>query len=193
MKKYFFFSLFVISFCSFQTRTYPQTNDVDSIITSIVSNINSDSIRYIIQNLQDFQTRFLLTTNRFDAADWIENRFHEIGISDVERDSFMCHTGYIVDTTTLQINIVATIPGTTKPDEVYIIGGHYDCFAYADPFHSAPGADDNASGTASALELARALIQSGYQPEATIKFITFAAEELMLFGDAGCRHYAQSA
>src|SRR5512147_2740640 len=116
MKKYFLFSLFVILSCSFQTRTYPQTNNVDSIITSIVSNINSDSIRYIVQNLQDFQTRFLLTTNRFDAADWIENRFHEIGIADVERDSFMCHTGYMVDTTTLQINIIATIPGTTRPD-----------------------------------------------------------------------------
>jgi hypothetical protein len=37
------------------------------------------------------------------------------------------------------------------------------------------------------------LIESGYQPEATIKLITFAAEELMLFGDAGCEHYAQQA
>jgi len=105
----------------------------------------------------------------------------------------MCHTTYIVDTTTLQINIIATIPGTTRPDEVYIIDGHYDCFAYGDIFNSAPGADDNASGTAAALELARALVQSGYQPEATIKFIAFAAEELMFFGDAGCRHYAQNA
>ncbi len=105
----------------------------------------------------------------------------------------MCHTTYMVDTTTLQVNMIATIPGTTRPDEIYIIGGHYDSFAYGSPFTNAPGADDNASGSSAALEFARALIESGYQPEATIKFITFAAEELMLFGDAGCEHYAQEA
>jgi hypothetical protein len=99
----------------------------------------------------------------------------------------------MVDTTTLEINVVATIPGTTRPDEVYIIGGHMDSFAYGSPLTNAPGADDNASGSSAALEFARALIESGYQPEATIKFITFAAEELMLFGDAGCEHYAQQA
>ncbi len=193
MKKSLLLSLMILFSYTIQVRSNPQVNDIDSVITSILSNVNSDSIRYVVQNLQDFQTRFLLTPNRFDAADWIENRFNEIGIPDVERDSFMCHTTYMMDTTTLQINIIATIPGTIRPDEVYIIGGHYDCFAYGDPFHTAPGADDNASGTAAALELARALIVSGYQPEATIKFIAFAAEELMLFGDAGCRHYAQNA
>ena len=165
----------------------------DSIITSIVSHINSDSIEYVIQSLQDFQTRFLLAPNRFSVADWIENRFYEIGITDVERDSFMCYTSYSGDTTTLQINIIATIPGTTRPDEVYIIGGHYDSFSYGSPLTNAPGADDNGSGSSAALEFARALVISGYQPESTIKFITFSAEELMLFGDAGCEHYAQQA
>jgi hypothetical protein len=135
----------------------------------------------------------MLASNRFTVANWIENRFYEIGINDVERDSFMCQTSYSGDTTTLQINVIGTIPGTTRPDEVYIIGGHYDSFAYGSPLTNAPGADDNGSGSSAALEFARALILSGYQPEATIKFITFAAEELMLFGDAGCEHYAQKA
>ncbi|NNG27116.1 MAG: M20/M25/M40 family metallo-hydrolase, partial [Ignavibacteriaceae bacterium] len=166
----------------------------DSIITSIVSHINSDSIEYVIQSLQDFQTRYLMAPNRFSIADWIENRFYEIGITDVERDSFMCHTsGFGYDTTTLQVNIIATISGTTRPDEVYIIGGHYDSYASGSPLTNAPGADDNGSGSSATLELARAMVVSGYQPEATIKFITFSAEELMLGGDAGCEHYAQQA
>ena len=54
--------------------------------------------------------------------------------------------------------------------------------------HFAPGADDNASGTAAALEIARVIISNGYQPEATIKFITFGAEEYGLVGQCGlCR------
>jgi hypothetical protein len=196
MKKLLLLLFFVLllSGSNLRSQSYSKNHfDTDSLITAIVSNINPDSVSYIVQSLQDFQTRFLLTPNRFSAADWIENRFHQIGIADVERDSFMCHTTYMVDTTTLQVNIIATIPGTTRPDEVYIIGGHYDSFAYGSPFTNAPGADDNASGSSAALEFARALIESGYQPEATIKFITFAAEELMLYGDAGCEHYAQEA
>lgn len=188
------FCVLLLSGPNLRSQSYSETHlDTDSLITAIVSNINPDSVSYIVQSLQDFQTRFLLTPNRFSAADWIENRFYQIGIADVERDSFMCHTTYMVDTTTLQVNIIATIPGKTRPDEIYIIGGHYDSFAYGSPFTNAPGADDNASGTSAALEFARALVESGYQPEATIKFITFAAEELMLFGDAGCEHYAQEA
>jgi len=57
----------------------------------------------------------------------------------------------------------------------------------------APGADDDASGTAAVLEIARAMMKSNYQPESTIKFIAFAAEELMYFGDAGSEHYALEA
>lgn len=196
MKNLFLLVICVFVFGLSNGRTQSQTSYRavdDSIITSIVSHINSDSVEYVIQSLQDFQTRFLLAPNRFSVADWIENRFYEIGVTDVERDSFMCHTSYSADTTTLQINIIATIPGTTRPDEVYIIGGHYDSFAYGSPLTNAPGADDNGSGSSAALEFARTLIESGYQPEATIKFITFAAEELMLFGDAGCEHYAQQA
>ena len=167
MKKFLLLLICVFVFASLISERQSQSNnhlDTDSLITAIVSNINPDSIGYIVQSLQDFQTRFLLTPNRFSAADWIENRFHQIGITDVERDSFMCHTTYMVDTTTLQVNIIATIPGTTRPDEVYIIGGHFDSFAYGSPFTNAPGADDNASGSAAALEFARALIESGYQP-----------------------------
>ena len=107
-------SLFSFSDIRTQSQTEFQLN-TDSLITAIVSKVNPDSIRYIVQSLQDFQTRFLLAPNRFSVADWIENRFHQIGVTDVERDSFMCHTNYMIDTTTLEINIVATIPGTTRP------------------------------------------------------------------------------
>ncbi|MFO7527025.1 MAG: M20/M25/M40 family metallo-hydrolase, partial [Ignavibacteriaceae bacterium] len=168
-------------------------SNIDSIITSVVSKVEPDSVRHIIQSLQDFQTRFLLAENRFQIADWLYDRFASFGFTEIERDSFMCTTNYGGTATTLQVNIVATLPGTTRPDEIYIIGGHYDSFAYGSQMTNAPGADDNASGTSAALEFARVIMESGYQPEATIKFIAFAAEELMLFGESGCEHYAQKA
>ena len=177
---------------SFNSGLHAQTN-IDSLITSIVSKVEPDSVQHIIQNLQNFQTRFLLAGNRFQIADWLYDRFASFGFTEIERDSFMCTTNYGSTATTLQVNIIATLPGTLRPDEVYIIGGHYDSFAYGSEMTNAPGADDNASGTSAVLEFARIIMESGYQPEATIKFIAFAAEELMLFGDAGCEHYAQKA
>ncbi|MHC4695395.1 MAG: M28 family metallopeptidase [Planctomycetota bacterium] len=70
-------------------------------------------------------------------------------------------------------NVVGTRLGTTYPDQEYIIGAHYDSAEN-------PGADDNASGVALALEAARVL--SAYPAEYTIRFIAFDREESGLLG-----------
>lgn len=70
-------------------------------------------------------------------------------------------------------NVVGVHRGTVRPDEMYIIGGHYDSVGN-------PGADDNASGTSCVLEAARVLSQ--YDFEATIIFIAFDREEQGLYG-----------
>jgi hypothetical protein len=88
-------------------------------------------------------------------------------------------------------NVIAWIPGTTKKDEIVVVGGHYDHIGTTElgQFCRDPegdticnGADDNASGTAVVLGLAKALVASGYQPTRTIVFAHFAAEELGLHG-----------
>jgi photosystem II stability/assembly factor-like uncharacterized protein len=79
------------------------------------------------------------------------------------------------------VNVVATLPGTTHPEEIYIICGHYDDTSqrYAT---DAPGADDNATGTIAALEAARVLKDTDF--EATLKFVCFSREEQGLVGSA---------
>ena len=77
-------------------------------------------------------------------------------------------------------NVVATKPGTVS-DEQVIICGHYDSVSEV-PATRAPGADDNASGTAAVLESARLLADWPF--ERTIKFICFAGEELGLCGSS---------
>jgi photosystem II stability/assembly factor-like uncharacterized protein len=84
-------------------------------------------------------------------------------------------------------NVVGTKTGTTNPDEIYIICGHFDATS-ENPYLDAPGADDNGSGTAAALEAARIL--NPYPFGATIKFIGFSGEEQGLLGSAV---YAESA
>jgi len=74
-------------------------------------------------------------------------------------------------------NVVGELTGTTTPENIYIIGAHYDHIE-----GDMPGGDDNASGTAGVLEAARVLSQ--YQFESTIRFINFNAEEDPQLGSA---------
>jgi hypothetical protein len=86
-------------------------------------------------------------------------------------------------------NVVATLRGTTAPDRVYVVTGHYDSRVtdVMDATSDAPGADDDASGVAAVMEMAR--VFAGRRTEATIVFAAVAAEEQGLYGSD---HLAQS-
>ena len=70
-------------------------------------------------------------------------------------------------------NLEAELPGTTHPTEIVLIGAHYDSVGYK-AVHT-PGADDNASGCAGVLALARAFV--GHPQPRTIRFVLFVNEE----------------
>lgn len=89
-------------------------------------------------------------------------------------------------TWSVQKNVVATKPGTGLDEEV-IVCGHYDSISES-PKNLAPGADDNASGTAAVIEVAR--VTAGYPFERTIKYICFSAEER---GPGGSADYVSRA
>ena len=84
-------------------------------------------------------------------------------------------------------NVIGTIPGRTFPDRECVVVGHYDSYSNA-PYVSAPGANDNASGTAAVMEAAR--VCRRYIFQSTVKLIAVSAEEL---GMVGSSHYALSA
>jgi Iap family predicted aminopeptidase len=78
-------------------------------------------------------------------------------------------------------NVIAEIKGTKYPDEIVVISGHHDSVL------NNPGPDDNASGVASTLELARIFVDK--KPLRTMRFISYGAEEQL---SEGARHYAES-
>jgi hypothetical protein len=90
-------------------------------------------------------------------------------------------------------NVEAILPGTGEVEGCFLLGAHYDAIsetAYRckPPKHSAPGADDNATGVACVLEAARVL--SGYDFPFDLRFVLFTAEELGLYGS---KDYAEDA
>jgi Zn-dependent M28 family amino/carboxypeptidase len=84
-------------------------------------------------------------------------------------------------------NLETAIPGGTQAQEIVLVGGHYDTVPVS------PGANDNATGTAAVLELARLL--AGQQRARTVRFVAFVNEEAPFFKtDAmGSRAYARRA
>jgi Zn-dependent M28 family amino/carboxypeptidase len=84
-------------------------------------------------------------------------------------------------------NIEVTIRGLREPEEIVVVGGHYDSVV------GTPGADDNATGTAAVLELARLLRDA--RPERTVRLVAFANEEppFFLTEHMGSRVYARAA
>ncbi|MCA8953144.1 MAG: M20/M25/M40 family metallo-hydrolase [Planctomycetes bacterium] len=80
------------------------------------------------------------------------------------------------------VNVVATLRGTVDPERIYVVGGHYDSRNSdgTDGEGRAPGAVDDASGTAAALEACR--VMSRREFPATILFVAYDGEEQGLLG-----------
>jgi len=140
------------------------------------------------------------------AARGIRLRELKKQIDQLERPASMPLPGFTValqvslaETRVQTDNVVALLPGAepSLKNENIVVGAHYDHLGLgnfgaldrsaAGAIH--PGADDNASGTAVLLELARRLAQSPHKPARTIVFIAFSGEELGLFGS---RHYVNA-
>ncbi len=99
--------------------------------------------------------------NLRETADFLEAEFLSFGY-EVQRQ------GYEVEDQLFE-NLVVEISGCDRPDEILVIGAHYDSVV------GCPGANDNGSGTAAVLELAR--LFAGKTPARTIRFVTFVNEE----------------
>jgi hypothetical protein len=123
------------------------------------------------------------------ARDWLFLEFQKIaatsgGRMSVEKQTFEQAKGDRIPSATMITNVVATLKGT-RPESVartYVVSGHYDsmCGSAVDTKCDAPGANDDASGTAVVLEMARAM--APHQFEATLVFMAVAGEEQGLYG-----------
>jgi hypothetical protein len=164
-------------------------------IVRIVQEIDPRNIERTIRKLVSFGTRNTLSTqtdpNRGIAAarDWLFSEFSKAaeqsgGRMTVEKQTFEQAKAARVPQPTMLTNILATLRGT-EPESAgrtYIVSGHYDsmCMSPTDSTCDAPGANDDASGTAAVLEMAR--VMAKYKFDATIIFMTVAGEEQGLLG-----------
>lgn len=162
-------------------------------IRGILAEISAKRIEDDIRKMVSFGTR---NTNSAQddpkrgigaARDWIFSEFEKInadcnGCLVVEKQTYLQPKANRVPEPINLTNVIATLKGTTDPDRIYVVSGHYDsmCSNPSDGKCDAPGANDDASGSAAVIELAR--VMSRYKFDATIVFMTVAGEEQGLLG-----------
>jgi hypothetical protein len=171
-------------------------------IEAIVAAVQPARIEARIRKLVSFHTRHTLSRTDSDtvgigaARRWIKAELDACskaagGRLQVEFDSFMQQPQRRVPKPVEIVNVVATLPGATAPNHLYVVTGHYDSIPggdFMDAAAQAPGANDDGSGTAAVMELA--CVMAAHRFDATLVFITVAGEEQGLLGSA---HWAEEA
>lgn len=167
----------------------------DEKITSMISQISAENLEKYVRKLVSFDTRHSLSTRTNQekgigaACNWVKSQFESFAkVSDgrliVKLDSFYVEPdGRRITRKVLMTNPMAILKGTDPNDNrVFIVGGHIDSRATEanDSTSTAPGANDDASGVAAVIELAR--VMSKYEFPATIIFVAFSGEEQGLYG-----------
>lgn len=190
-----FFS--IILFFSFINRNESQTiiQNRDPKISEIINEISSQNLEKYVRTLVGFKTRHSLSKQSSDnvgigaAARWIKSQFDEFSKSSngkltTEIDYFTIEPdGRRIDRKVNLMNVMAILKGTdTNDNRVLIVGAHFDSRAenVMDSIIDAPGANDDLSGAAAVMELARVMSKREFL--ATIIFVAFSGEEQGLFG-----------
>ncbi|KAI4276303.1 MAG: hypothetical protein LQ337_002570 [Flavoplaca oasis] len=173
----------------------------DQELQDILAEIDPARIEAIIAKLVSFGTRHTLSSQTDPvrgigaARDWIAEQMRSFaaasnGQMEVTVPSYVQQPdGDRILFPVRVSDVVATLKGSVDPGRYYVVSGHYDtrCSDPNDFECDSPGADDDASGVAVSMELAR--IMASRRPAATIVFVAVAAEEQGLYG---ARYLAQS-
>jgi len=167
--------------------------DTNPEIGRIVSEISRERIEANIRKLVSFGTRNSLSDTESNARGigaarrWIKGELERCSQGTalkVEFDEHLVEGGPRVPRPVNFVNVVATLPGAQveSRDRIYLVSGHYDSMP-SDPMDGqtdAPGANDDASGTAVSMELA--CVMSKHRFDATLVFMAVSGEEQGLYG-----------
>ena len=171
----------------------PHSRGVDPALLALLKQIDPNRIQATIQQLVSFGTRHTASSQTDPARGigaataWVTqqmNAFAAVPGSNmtVQQQTFTQPVTPTIPVPTVITNVIATIQGTASPERFYVVTGHLDsrCTDVLDFTSDAPGADDDGSGVAVVLELARLLATQQFP--GTIILATVAGEEQGLFG-----------
>ena len=184
MKK--FFTLLLISSTVWMGSLTAQ-NTID--LETLMPQINADSLLRTVTDLQNFESRYALRPGgNHEVAEYLVNRLNNYGITAVIDTFHLSGQHWLVGPYDQDFyNVRGVLPASEPMDDsLVLIGGHLDAISYDHTtwqlLENAPGADDNASGVAVMIEMARICHANHLRFHRDIHFMAFDGEELGLFG-----------
>ena len=195
------FVLLALTLSAFPALAAPA--EPDPVVQKIVADISRTRIEQRIRKLVSFETRHTLSQTESDtrgigaARRWIEAELRACsqaagGRLQVSTQEWLEPISRRVARPTTLVNVIATLPGDapSSKDRLLIVSGHYDSMNsdISDNVGVAPGANDDASGTAVSMELA--CVMAKHHFDATLVFMAVPGEEQGLLGAA---HFAREA
>jgi aminopeptidase YwaD len=144
----------------------------DTAVGRLVELVAQESLTRTIRDLEAFGTRYSYRSKCESAACYLHQRLADIGYA-VRMDTY-----YLPSPRTRSFNVEATLDGLVSPESIIIACAHYD--SYSSDFDRAPGANDDGTGTAAVIELARLMRDAGFRW--TVKFLCFSGEEQWMLG-----------
>jgi len=152
----------------------------DAHTAKMVEDVQVENIQKTIGDMSAIHTRFHTTGTGKTVAEWLIERYKKIASSrnDIE------FATYDHGSKTAQPSLVVRFKGQKNPDEIVILGSHIDSVNWEAGSRDSrsPGADDNASGTSTNLEVFRTLVSKGTKFDRTVEIHGYAAEEIGLVG-----------
>ncbi len=163
----------------YKTAPSDFTIDQQTTVNALHPLMDKANILSTMTTLSAYTNRYYQYTSGQQSALWIRDLWqgYATGRSDVTVTTYD-HGSYV------QPSVILTIDGTSLASEVVVLGGHLDSIKSGGMTTGtvAPGADDNASGIAALSEAIRVLMDDGWIPDRTVKFMGYAAEEVGLLG-----------
>ena len=175
----------------------PAPSGINPQIAAVVSEVSATRIEATIRKLASFGTRNSFSDTQSDtrgigaARRWIKAQLEECsraagGRLQVAFDTHHVASGDRIPHPVDFVNVVATLPGDQPEsrDRIYVVSGHYDSMPTdpVDGASDAPGANDDASGSAVSMELA--CVMARHHFDATLVFMTVSGEEQGLYGSS---------
>ncbi|RPD78545.1 peptidase [Lentinus tigrinus ALCF2SS1-7] len=163
-------------------RSYPAPSHYKSV-RAVIETLEIQNLRDTLDKFTRFRTRYYRSVSGKMSQLWLLHKIQELTKEFAPRSLQHSISVKEFPHTWIQSSIILTINGTsTEDDGVVIISSHLDSINGKSPYLPAPGADDDGSGCMSILEAYRALIAAGWQPERTVEFHWYSAEEGGLLG-----------
>ncbi|ANB15543.1 putative aminopeptidase [Sugiyamaella lignohabitans] len=160
------------------TVEFPSEVGYRKEVKKLSEQLNKDNLKSNLVEFSSFHTRYAKSEHGLNSSLWLFDHVKEIA----DKSAYKA-TVTLFDHSWLQKSVIARIPGTKNPDKVVVVGAHQDSINLLFPsLLAAPGADDDGSGTVTILEVFRVLTEAGFEPENTLEFQWYSAEELGLWG-----------